>query len=59
MMIFRHFPLIILAALSVGSAQNSVSLKLQTDYSRFRGYDNTTYVEVYYAFDVSSLTYLQ
>jgi GWxTD domain-containing protein len=38
-------------------SQSPSTLNLQTDFSRFRGYDNSVYVEVYYAFDVSSLTY--
>jgi GWxTD domain-containing protein len=59
MMIVRHLTLFTLTVVYAVSAQTPAALKLQTDYSRFRGYDNTTYVEVYYAFDVSSLTYQQ
>lgn len=59
MKIVRHL-VIIGAVMTVSiSAQTPASLKLQTDYSRFRGYDNSSYVEMYYAFDVSSLTYQQ
>jgi len=44
--------------LSLAIAQTPSAMKLQTDFSRFRGYDNAVYVEVYYGFDVSTLTYI-
>ncbi|MHB1048807.1 MAG: hypothetical protein ACYC09_01910, partial [Bacteroidota bacterium] len=59
MIIIRKLILWSLVVFPLISAQTPVTLKLQTDYSKFRGYDNTAYVEVYYAFDVSSLTYQQ
>jgi GWxTD domain-containing protein len=46
-----------LISISLLAQQQKPQIKLQYDLSRFRGYDNQIYVEVYYSFNVSLLGY--
>lgn len=56
-MMLRIFSLLLLLWCTEINAQQSAPLKVQYDLSKFRGYNDVVYTEVYYAFDVSALKY--